>query len=70
MRRTLALAATGLAVAAAVLPVTTASACDPTKPPWCNTPCSIAQDAYTFARNTAGVGPAWSNLDLGVCGTR
>jgi hypothetical protein len=70
VRRALALAAAGLGIAAAVLPVTVASACDPRTPPWCNTPCSIAEDVYTAARNTAGVGPTWYNLDLGVCGTR
>lgn len=69
MRRTLMLAALAVAAAAPLLPVAPASACDPNRPPWCETPCSIAQDAYNTVRNTVDRGPYWYNLDLGVCGT-
>lgn len=70
MRRTLALAAVACGLAATLLPVSGASACDPNKPPFCNTPCSLAKQYYTVVHNAAGRGPAWSNLDLGVCDTR
>jgi hypothetical protein len=68
MRRSLALAALAVASAAPLLS-TPASACDPNRPPWCQTPCSIAESTYSGARNTVGRGPYWYDLNLGVCGT-
>lgn len=69
MRRTLGFAALTIAAAAPLLPVAPASACDPYRPPWCQNACTISQATYNTVRNTAGRGPSWYNLDLGVCGT-
>lgn len=69
MRRILGFAALVVASAAPLLPTAPASACDPYRPPWCQNACSITQDVYNSVRNTVDRGPAWYNLDLGVCGT-
>lgn len=72
MRRVLAFA--GLGITASLFATSTpASACDPNRPPYCQTPCSIAQNAYYQAyRATGGYYgplPSWYGLDLGVCGS-
>lgn len=70
MRRITAFA--GLAVAALLFtPSTPASACDPNRPPFCQTPCSITKTAYTRAYYATGGYegplPSWYELDLMSC---
>jgi len=69
MRRILGFAVLAVAAAAPLLPSAPAAACDPNRPPWCETPCSIAHEFYGNMRNTIDRGPYWYDLNLGVCGT-
>jgi hypothetical protein len=71
MRRTLAIA--GLAVGAALFAAPApASACDPNRPPFCQTPCTITRDLYNFVYRTSGGYegplPSWYELGLMQCG--
>lgn len=72
MRRAIAFAWLGV-VASLFATSTPAAACDPNRPPFCQTPCSIAQTAYTTAYRASGgyYGPlpSWYELDLGRCGS-
>jgi hypothetical protein len=66
-------AVAGLAVIGALFPLSTpASACDPNRPPFCQTPCTITRDVYRFAYYTSGGSegplPSWYELDLMDCG--
>lgn len=71
MRRVIALA--GLSVVAALFATPgTASACDPYRPPWCETPCTIARDAYYLGYyGTGGYDgplPSWREAGGPDCG--
>ena len=68
-----AFAIAGLGIVAALFPMSgTASACDPNKPPFCQTPCTLVRDAYRAAFYASGGYngplPSWYELDLMDCG--
>lgn len=73
MRRIVALTAAAGAALAFVPLSTPASACDPNRPPWCETPCTLARSAYYIPYSATGgyygPMPSWYELDLGVCGS-
>jgi hypothetical protein len=71
MRRIVALAgAAGLALGIAPFATTPASACEPQKPPYCQTTCDGVRADYYRVNQTAGRPlPAWYDLDLEVCGS-
>lgn len=74
MRRVIALAGVaGVALGIAPLATTPASACDPNKPPYCQTPCDgVRAQWYRVYQAGGGYGgpvPSWYSLDLGVCGS-
>jgi hypothetical protein len=70
MRRTLAFAGLGI-VASLFAHATPASACDPNRPPFCQTPCSVTKQTYIKAwyatGGASGPLPSWYELDLMSC---
>lgn len=71
MRRIVALAAIAGSALAFVPLSTPASACDPNRPPYCQSVCTIAPPAYyKVYQATGGYDgplPRWSELGLPVC---
>lgn len=72
MRRVAALAAvlgSGAVLFASAGP---AAACDPNRPPFCQTPCTLTRDAYRLVFNASGGYngplPSWYELGLMDCG--
>lgn len=71
MRKVFAIA--GLGVVASLFPLSgSASACDPQKPPFCQTPCTLTRTAYKAAYYATGGPegplPSWYELGLMECG--